>query len=128
MWPDLPMPLTRTRPLRAVISSTAARKRSSTRSMSARTASASIDSTRRASSRALLWLAFFAARTAFIIGSEYSAMNEAVSLQSVLVLLASSVLAVALCRRFRLPAILGYLITGLALGPHALGLASSEQE
>jgi monovalent cation:H+ antiporter-2, CPA2 family len=55
-------------------------------------------------------------------------MNEAVSLQSVLVLLASSVLAVALCRRLRLPALVGYLVTGLALGPHAFGLASSEQE
>jgi monovalent cation:H+ antiporter-2, CPA2 family len=55
-------------------------------------------------------------------------MNEAVSLQSVLVLLASSVVAVALCRKLRLPALIGYLVTGLALGPHALGLASSEQE
>jgi len=55
-------------------------------------------------------------------------MNEAVSLQSVLVLLASSVVAVAVCRKLRLPAIVGYLVTGLALGPHALGLASSEQE
>jgi CPA2 family monovalent cation:H+ antiporter-2 len=55
-------------------------------------------------------------------------MNQAVSLQSVLVLLASSVLAVALCRRLRLPALVGYLVTGLVLGPHALGLASSEQE
>src|SRR6185295_9200489 len=55
-------------------------------------------------------------------------MSEAVSLQSVLVLLASSVVAVALCRKLRLPALVGYLVTGLALGPHALGLASSEQE
>src|SRR4051812_32786679 len=128
MWPDLPMPLTTTRPPRAAISSTAARKRSSRRSASARTASASIASTRRASSSALLWLGFFEARAAFIIGPEYSAMNEAVSLQSVLVLLASSVVAVAVCRRLRLPAIVGYLVTGLALGPHALGLASNERE
>src|SRR5436190_18794359 len=55
-------------------------------------------------------------------------MTSAVSLQSVLVLLASSVVTVAVCRRLRLPAIVGYLVTGLALGPHALGLASSEQE
>ena len=55
-------------------------------------------------------------------------MNGAVSLQSVLVLLASSVLAVALCRRLRLPAMIGYLVTGLALGPHALGFASNQEE
>src|SRR5687767_9131922 len=52
MWPDLPMPLTMTRPLQARISETAARKRSSRRAISARTASASMASTLRASSRA----------------------------------------------------------------------------
>jgi CPA2 family monovalent cation:H+ antiporter-2 len=51
-----------------------------------------------------------------------------VSLQLVLVLLASSVVAVAVCRRLRLPAIVGYLATGLALGPHALGIAANPQE
>ena len=55
-------------------------------------------------------------------------MNGAVSLQSVLVLLASSVLAVALCRRLRLPPMIGYVLTGLALGPHAIGLASNPEE
>ena len=55
-------------------------------------------------------------------------MSGAVSLQSVLVLLASSVLAVALCRRLKLPALVGYLVTGLALGPHALGLVSNREE
>ena len=52
MCPDLPMPLTITRPLQARISETAARKRSSRRPIRARTASASIASTRRASSSA----------------------------------------------------------------------------
>ncbi|HYR36041.1 MAG TPA: monovalent cation:proton antiporter-2 (CPA2) family protein [Burkholderiales bacterium] len=55
-------------------------------------------------------------------------MSGAVSLQSVLVLLASSVIAVALCRRLKLPALVGYLVTGLALGPHALGLVSNPEE
>jgi CPA2 family monovalent cation:H+ antiporter-2 len=55
-------------------------------------------------------------------------MDHAVSLQSVLVLLASSVAAVALCRSLRLPPIVGYLATGLALGPHAAGLVSDRQE
>ncbi|HEX7053037.1 MAG TPA: monovalent cation:proton antiporter-2 (CPA2) family protein [Burkholderiales bacterium] len=55
-------------------------------------------------------------------------MDPGVSLQSVLVLLASAVLAVALCRRLHLPPMVGYLATGLALGPHALGLASNREE
>ncbi len=50
------------------------------------------------------------------------------SLQSVLVLLASSVLAVAVCRALKLPAMIGYVVTGLALGPHALGLVSDRDE
>ena len=55
-------------------------------------------------------------------------MTDTVSLASVLVLLAASVAAVALCRVLKLPALVGYLITGLALGPHALGVASNLQE
>ncbi|HEV3010233.1 MAG TPA: monovalent cation:proton antiporter-2 (CPA2) family protein [Burkholderiales bacterium] len=49
-------------------------------------------------------------------------------LQPVLVLLASSVLAVALCRSLRLPPMIGYLVTGLALGPHAFGVVSEREE
>src|SRR5262245_18417090 len=45
-----------------------------------------------------------------------------------LALLASSVLAVALYRSLRLPALIGYLATGLALGPHALGVVSDRAE
>ena len=55
-------------------------------------------------------------------------MTGGVSLVSVLLLLASSVLAVALCRTLKLPALLGYLVTGLALGPHALGFVSNREE
>src|SRR5215213_3633569 len=50
------------------------------------------------------------------------------ALLPVLVLLASSVLAVALCRSLRVPPIIGYLLTGLALGPHALGVVSEREE
>jgi CPA2 family monovalent cation:H+ antiporter-2 len=50
------------------------------------------------------------------------------SLLPVLVLLAGSVLAVALCRRLSLPPIIGYLATGLALGPHALGLIEDTEQ
>jgi len=54
--------------------------------------------------------------------------HAAVSLQAVLILLACGVAAVVLCRSLQLPAMIGYLVTGLALGPHALGLVSSERE
>ena len=53
---------------------------------------------------------------------------SAVGLQSVLVLLASSVIAVAVCRSLRLPPMVGYLVTGLVLGPHALGVVSEREE
>ena len=45
-------------------------------------------------------------------------------LTQVLILLAGALLVVTLVRRMRLPAILGYLLTGMALGPFALGLVS----
>jgi monovalent cation:H+ antiporter-2, CPA2 family len=51
-----------------------------------------------------------------------------VPLQSVLLLLACAVAAVVVCRSLRLPAMIGYLVTGLALGPYALGLVSAERE
>jgi CPA2 family monovalent cation:H+ antiporter-2 len=54
--------------------------------------------------------------------------TSAVGLQSVLVLLASSVIAVAVCQSLRLPPMVGYLVTGLALGPHALGVVSEREE
>ena len=50
------------------------------------------------------------------------------ALQPILVLLASAVLAVVLCRTLALPPIVGYLATGLLLGPHALGLASDSAQ
>jgi CPA2 family monovalent cation:H+ antiporter-2 len=46
-------------------------------------------------------------------------MND--SLHLVLILLAAAVGAVVLCRILRLPAMLGYLIVGILIGPHALG-------
>jgi len=49
-------------------------------------------------------------------------------LQSVLILLASGVLAVTLCRSLRLPAMIGYVVVGLTLGPHALGLVSDRHD
>jgi CPA2 family monovalent cation:H+ antiporter-2 len=48
------------------------------------------------------------------------------TLQSILVLLAAAVVVVVLCRLVRLPPILGYLMVGLAVGPHALGLVRDD--
>jgi CPA2 family monovalent cation:H+ antiporter-2 len=42
------------------------------------------------------------------------------TLQLILVLLGCAVVVVAACRYFRLPPILGYLLVGIAVGPHAL--------
>jgi CPA2 family monovalent cation:H+ antiporter-2 len=44
----------------------------------------------------------------------------------ILLLLAASVVVVAVCRRARLPPILGYLIVGIALGPHALAVVPDD--
>ncbi len=46
-------------------------------------------------------------------------MND--SLQLLLILLAAAVGVVVLCRILHLPAMLGYLIVGILIGPHALG-------
>ncbi len=43
------------------------------------------------------------------------------SLQVVLILMAVAVAVVVVCRLFRLPVMLGYLIVGILIGPHALG-------
>ena len=42
------------------------------------------------------------------------------TLQSVLILLATAVLIVVVFRSLKLPPMLGYLIVGIAIGPHAL--------
>src|SRR5262245_35418102 len=49
-------------------------------------------------------------------------MHEA--LPVALILLASAVAVVVLFRRLSMPAILGYLIVGAAIGPHALGFVA----
>ncbi|TDI80873.1 MAG: potassium transporter, partial [Betaproteobacteria bacterium] len=43
------------------------------------------------------------------------------TLQLVLILLATAVLAVVVFRLLRLPPMLGYLLAGIVIGPHALG-------
>ena len=53
---------------------------------------------------------------------------SALPLLSVLVLLASSVAAVAVCRVLRLPPMVGYLVAGVALGPHVLAVVADRKE
>jgi CPA2 family monovalent cation:H+ antiporter-2 len=48
-------------------------------------------------------------------------------LLQILILLAASVLVVAGVRKLALPAILGYLVVGMLLGPHALALAVDDE-
>lgn len=50
------------------------------------------------------------------------------TLQPVLVLLAAAVLVVVVFRALRLPPLLGYLIVGVAIGPHALGWINTTDE
>jgi CPA2 family monovalent cation:H+ antiporter-2 len=44
------------------------------------------------------------------------------TLQLILILLAAGVVVVIVCRSLRLPPILGYVVVGIVLGPHALAL------
>ena len=49
-------------------------------------------------------------------------------LQLVLILLAAAVLVAAAARALRLPTMLGYLVTGIAIGPFALGWIPDSEE
>jgi CPA2 family monovalent cation:H+ antiporter-2 len=49
-------------------------------------------------------------------------------LEIVLLLLATAVLVVVACRLARLPALVGYLIVGILIGPHALGWVPDTEE
>lgn len=53
---------------------------------------------------------------------------EGASLTLIVVLLAATVLAVAMMRRARMPAILAYLLTGLLIGPYGLGWVPDTSE
>ncbi|QLG87031.1 cation:proton antiporter [Chitinibacter bivalviorum] len=49
-------------------------------------------------------------------------------LKNLLFLLATAVLTVVLCRKIKLPPMLGYLVIGIFIGPHALGIIPSSEE
>jgi CPA2 family monovalent cation:H+ antiporter-2 len=50
------------------------------------------------------------------------------ALELVLALLLAAVIVVAVCRLLALPALLGYLLVGILIGPHALGLVRDTAE
>ena len=50
------------------------------------------------------------------------------SLHAVLIFLTAAVLVVILCRQFKLPAMLGYLLVGLLIGPHGLALIADNED
>src|SRR6186713_733716 len=50
------------------------------------------------------------------------------ALQVTLILLASAVAVVVLFRSLALPAILGYLLVGVLVGPHALGFVAATED
>ena len=50
------------------------------------------------------------------------------ALQPVLILLAAAVLVVVVFRVLKLPPLLGYLIVGVTIGPHALGWITTTDE
>ena len=50
------------------------------------------------------------------------------TLELVLIFLASAVLVVVLFRMLHLPPLLGYLLAGIAIGPHALGWIPESRE
>ncbi len=52
-------------------------------------------------------------------------MND--TLELVLILLLAAILAVSLFRRMGLPALLGYLLAGIVIGPHATGLIPPDE-
>src|SRR3990172_5140711 len=49
-------------------------------------------------------------------------MPESVQLRDVLVILLAAVVVVSVFRRLRASAVLGYLVAGVLIGPHSLGL------
>jgi CPA2 family monovalent cation:H+ antiporter-2 len=54
--------------------------------------------------------------------------SAGLSLQPILILLGAAVLTVVACRSVALPPLLGYLVVGVGLGPHALGVVADSAQ
>ena len=50
------------------------------------------------------------------------------TLELVLILLATAVFVVVVFRQLRLPALIGYLLVGILIGPHALGWVADRED
>src|SRR5258706_4236339 len=145
------MPLTTTRPLQPSTISAARTKFSSSRSASSRTARASISRTRRPDASACPASRFpnsvmvveynpWAAdadsgrekRCARVcLTSSLFPMCARMSLgilELVLLLLAAAVVVVVIFRVLKLPALLGYLLVGVIIGPHSIGLIADNED
>jgi CPA2 family monovalent cation:H+ antiporter-2 len=55
-------------------------------------------------------------------------MHELDLLRDLVILVAVAIPVVAVAQRFRIPTVVGFLITGLAIGPHAFGLIHQTEE
>src|SRR3990167_2135960 len=131
-WPLLPMPMTTTRPLLPSTRATAREKQSSMRSAMALTAVASMRRVSRARARArtgsnvggrlMPELSPLCPGRAVAVSPYHYPMN---SLDITLLYLLAAVLGVVVCRQFKLPPMLGYLVVGVVIGPNALALAQN---
>src|SRR5208283_2891706 len=137
MCPDLPIPVTTTRPRHSNNVRAAARNGAPSRAESAVMALASVASTSRprASARFASTPSAAVAAAAMVADIRESIPERPCgglqalcyiglmshTLQLILLLLAAAVVALIFCRLVRLPPILGYLGVGIAVGPHALG-------
>src|SRR5260221_9327375 len=133
--PDLPMPVTTTRPRVSSIIRNACRKASPRRPCNARTASASISRTPRASSRKRSASARGWGCSRLVTATNYKSIDSRAprnatmhdALSGALILLGSAVLVVVLFRHPSFPATLGYLIVGALVGPSALALVPATE-
>ena len=62
------------------------------------------------------------------LGIVLGASVEIPLLTDIIIILGASVLVIFLFQKLKLPTILGYLMTGILAGPHALGLINASQE
>src|SRR4029079_13477866 len=129
------MPVTTTRPFVSLIRRCAARNDSPRRSLSARTASASMSRTSRASASSRSASESACGCSRFVIDEIIDpgvplvgAWNVTDALTVALILLASAVAVVVVFRLLGMPAILGYLVVGALIGPNALGLVADTED
>ena len=53
---------------------------------------------------------------------------ELLLLKDILIILALSMVVLFICHRLKVPAVVGFLLTGVVVGPHGLGLITADKE